>query len=93
MKVMKIVKNNPKSKELVKRTQVDETPFTIITDTEKNVSFGVMGKYKITEDYKTEEECRSELKKITWNRLIQIVMLIIDTLNTMDKEIKITKDN
>lgn len=82
---MKKVDNNESNskEELVKRKEVENTPFTIITTNGK--SFGAMGKYRITEPYDKEEEVEKELKKITWNRLIQVVILLIDSKNDIEE--------
>lgn len=72
--------------ELVEREEVENTPFTVITAGSK--TFGVMGMHRITE-YGTKEEIRKELKEITWNRLIQVIMLLTEAVevnNLMDKK-------
>lgn len=65
--------------ELVKRTEIKDTPFTVITT--QNKSFGVMGKWRLTEDYHNEENAINEMEKMTWNRIIQVIMLISEELN------------
>lgn len=60
--------------ELIKREDVAESPFTVITTEEG--SFGVMGQYRITEPHKNKGKVIKELKKITWNRIIQVIMLL-----------------
>lgn len=72
-----------KSSELVKRKIVEDSPFTIITVDGK--SFGVMGEYRVTENKNKVEEVEEELKNITWNRIIQ-VMMILEEIRTKDKE-------
>ena len=65
--------NYSKNEELIKREDIKDSPFTMITTEEG--TFGVMGKYRITE-FGTTKEVKAELKKITWNRIIQVIMLI-----------------
>lgn len=77
---MKMVKDNPEAKELFSKKIVENTPFVIITDNEKNKSFATFSKYKITEDFDTIEECENHVKTITWNRLIQIIALVNEIL-------------
>ena len=72
-------KQNSTSEELIKRTPVKETPFTIITMDGKH--FGMFGQYKITEDYLTLEECEKALSPITWNRVIQLTAIVSNILN------------
>ena len=64
--------------ELMERTDIEDTPFTIITTEEG--SFGVMGKFRITEKG-TYTDVKKELEKITWNRVIQVTMLLWEQLN------------
>jgi len=59
--------------ELVKREDVKDSPFTIVTTEEG--SFLTMGKYRLSEPGELEQ-IRKESKKITWNRLIQVMMLV-----------------
>jgi hypothetical protein len=67
------------SEELIKRESINDSPFEIITIKEE--SFGAMGEYRITETYKTIAEVKKELKKITWNRIIQVVMILEEVKN------------
>jgi len=69
---------NSDKEELIKRTYVIDSPFVIITTDGK--SFGTLNKYRITELYDTVEEVNEELGKITWNRLIQVMMIVNETL-------------
>jgi hypothetical protein len=65
-------------KELVKRKEINNTPFTVIT-TEKG-SFGTMGKYRLTEVFETEKEAITNVQKMTWNRIVQVTSLITKDL-------------
>jgi translation elongation factor P/translation initiation factor 5A len=61
------------SSETISREEVKDSPFHVITiDGE---SFGVMGDYRLTEKM-SKEKVKKELKKITWNRIIQVIMLL-----------------
>ena len=44
-----------------------------------------MGEYKMTEDYETRKECAEELEKITWNRIIQVLM-VLNEITSKDKK-------
>jgi len=68
---------------LFTRTEVENTPFVIISH--EDTHFGTFGKFKITEDYLTLEQCKTELEKITWNRLVQIISLVVSLLNEKSK--------
>lgn len=80
---MTVVKDEEPTSELVKKTEIPETPFVII-ETEGR-TFGTFGQYKITEDRGTIEEVRAELEPITWNRLLQIMTIVHEMLNNTKK--------
>ncbi len=69
---------NKKAEELFKRKDVKDTPFIIITDVEKKESYAVMGKWRVTEKYTDPRKAEAEVKRITWNRLIQVVTILIE---------------
>jgi len=64
------------NKELIQRKEVKNTPFTIISKTDTNEHFAVMGDYRITEVYDSQNKVEKEVKKITWNRIIQVMMIV-----------------
>ncbi|AXH75612.1 MAG: hypothetical protein [Microviridae sp.] len=70
----------PSGEELIQRQEVEGTPFTMITINKK--TFGTFGKYRITEEYHTKQQCEVELKTVNWNRLVQIMTLVNEMLNT-----------
>ncbi len=70
----------------IKRVEIPDSPFHVITiDGE---SFGVMGDYRLTEKSASETEVREELKKITWNRIVQVVMLLEEVRTKINNKIK-----
>lgn len=77
--------NSSKNEELVKREPIKDTPFEVITL--KNESFGAMGSYRVTEKYEKAKDVKTELKKMTWNRIVQVIMI----LNELSKNIETTK--
>ncbi len=68
--------------ELVKRQDVPDSPFTIVTTEEG--SFLTMGKYRISEPADLKEIIK-ESKKITWNRLIQVMMLVGENMKEFNE--------
>lgn len=76
---MEIVKNE-NATELFTKTQIENTPFLIIHNKEKNIAFGVFGRYKITRDYNKPEEVESELTKFTWDKIITVMTLVHEML-------------
>ena len=68
------------SSETIKREDVKDSPFTIITIDGK--SFGTMGGYRLTEEGNIKD-IRKQLKTITWNRVIQVVMLLDEMKNNL----------
>lgn len=69
-------KQKSNSNELIERENINNTPFTIITM--EGYSFGVLGEYRITEKNNSKEEIRKELEEITWNRIVQVLMILIN---------------
>lgn len=72
----------------VKRENVEDTPFIIISM--EGYHFGVLGDYRVTEKDNDIEKIRAELKKITWNRLIQVIM-ILDNMKDKLEQLKTKK--
>jgi len=70
--------------ELVKRLDVKDSPFQVIET--KGEFFGAMANYRLTEVYETEAECREALEEFTWNRVVQVMMLLNEKLNELNKE-------
>ena len=62
--------------ELIKRIDVENTPFVIINI--ENEYFGTFGQYRITEVYETEAQCKRAVSEITWNNIIKIITLITE---------------
>ncbi len=73
-----------KSEETIKRKDVKNTPFEIITIGEN--SFGAMGSYRITENKESIKEVEKEIKKITWNRLVQVIMILGELKENVNKK-------
>lgn len=69
-------KQQSNSTELIERHHIDNSPFMVITNTEDGLSYGVMGKYRMTELYSNKEECIADMEKITWNRIIQVIICL-----------------
>ncbi len=59
---------------MIKKENLKDTPFEVVTI--NGESFGVMGDYRVTEKYEKSADVKKELKRITWNRLIQVVMIL-----------------
>lgn len=74
-------KQNSNSKEeLIQRIEVKDTPFTVVTTEEG--SFGCMGKWRLTEVKETQREIKEELAAMTWNRILQVTMLLCEEIYT-----------
>lgn len=61
-------------KEIVQKEEMKDSPFTVVTIGEE--SFGVMGGYRLTEKTGTKKEVIEELEKMTWNRIVQVMMIL-----------------
>ncbi len=62
------------NKELISKTEIRDTPFTVI-EIDKQF-FGVMGQHRITEVSDNKMKVIKELKKFSWNRVMQVMMLL-----------------
>lgn len=76
--------------ELVKKIEMEDTPFTIVEL--EGRFFGTMGNYRLTEQFDSFEECEEVMKEFSWNRVIQVMMLLVDKLKDTDLE-KLIKEN
>jgi hypothetical protein len=85
--VEKVAKKGSSNEELIKRVQIKDSPFEVIT--QDGYSFGVMGNYRLTEKSNDAKEVAKELKKITWNRVIQIVMILDEVKSKIKKQEKV----
>jgi hypothetical protein len=74
MNVERVNKKDSGNEQLVEREAIENSPFTIITVDEQ--SFGVMGEFRVTEKYTWKDDVRKELEKITWNRIVQVFMIL-----------------
>ncbi len=75
-----VSKNAEMQEELVKRTDIENSPFVII-EAEGRI-FGAMGNYRLTEVMGSVEEVRAELEGFSWNRVVQVIMLLNEKLNS-----------
>lgn len=73
----KVEENNT---ELISKKDVKDSPFTIVSMNETEEHFAVLGEYRITEKYKSIEKAEKEVVKITWNRIIQIMMIMTEKM-------------
>ncbi len=64
-----------KNTEMVKREDVPNSPFVVVTVEEG--SFGTLGKWRITEMKQSSAEVFDELNNISWNRIIQVMTLLM----------------
>lgn len=62
--------------ELIKRRQIENTPFMIVTTAEG--SFGAMAEYRLTEPMQTEKEVEEYFKDITWDKIATLILILIE---------------
>lgn len=71
----------------IQRESIKNSPFEVITI--DGYSFGSMGDYRLTEKGNDKKKIKKELEKITWNRVIQVFMILNelkDKINLKTKE-------
>lgn len=71
-----IVDNIVENTELIQRIGVTGTPFEVITVDELG-SFGCLGQFRLTEYYNDVNECIKEMERITWERIINVMVCIL----------------
>ncbi len=64
------------SEELITRDDMKDSPFHVIGVEGKY--FGAMGNFRITEKMEDKVSVKKELKKITWDRILQVVLILIE---------------
>lgn len=64
-----------KGTETVKRTELEDTPFIIVSMDGKH--FGSMGNYKVTDFYDDFEKAKKATLKMTWSRVVQVCLILI----------------
>lgn len=68
--------------------KVGESPFTIYGDEEEGYIL-LMGKYRLTEKMSLRD-IKEESKRVSWDRITQVIMAITETINEEKKQ---TKEN
>ena len=71
--------------ELIERDEIKNSPFEVIT--KNGESWGVMGNYRLTEVNKDRKEVKKQLEKVTWNRVIQVVMILNEIVTKQKQKI------
>lgn len=85
---LEITDNLDSNSELIQRKEVKDSPFTIISLIEQKEHFAVLGEYRITEKYKSAEVAEAEVKKVTWDRIIQVTMILHEKMKINEMEVK-----
>lgn len=63
------------SNELIERHTIENTPFTVIRQDKE--WYVLMGKYRLTEALKTKDEAFASALDESWNRILQVIMIMI----------------
>ncbi len=83
MNVNQVDKENS-SEELIAREKIENSPFEVISM--EGYHFGVMGDYRLTEKSNDKEEIKKKLETITWNRIIQVLMILNELNDVITKK-------
>ena len=65
-----------KQNSLIDIEVLENTPFGIVTIEGK--SFGVIGQNRITEEYDDVEKLKEDLRKIDWNKIVNVIWNVCD---------------
>lgn len=63
--------------------QIEGTPFTVVQENKEY--FSIIGNHRITETFLSKEICIEETKKITWDRIVQVIWAIATKLENINK--------
>jgi len=63
---------------LIEYEQVENTPFTIVTQEGKH--FGTLGNHRITEITENKEKLKEELNTFSWDRITQVIWAVVEKL-------------
>lgn len=72
------------NEQLIKRTEIETTPFTIVELDGKH--FGTIGKYKITPDYETHEEAHNSVTQLTWNNITNLIFILNEIIKNQNEQ-------
>ena len=78
-----LLSKNEKNTKLVEFKQVKETPFTLAKQNEE--WYILLGKYRLSEGYETEKEAEKEAKRVCWNKIMQVMSVIITEEKQLNK--------
>lgn len=70
-----LLTRDKQAKEMLEQVPIEGTPFTAVRLDDK--WFLTMGKYRLTNELKTLEECKQEAKDASWHRIMQIMNIVI----------------
>lgn len=66
-----------KNEALFNRKEIKNTPFEVISTKEGH--FIALGQYRLSELYEKQDEAVKEANKITWNRLFQVIGIVMES--------------
>ena len=72
-----------RNEELLTREEIKDSPFQIIGIPGSGF-FGCLGQHRITKVQTTKEIVEKELKTINWNRIVQVVLVLIQQMNDQE---------
>lgn len=75
--------STPQNEEIIKYKPIEKTPFTLVWQKDMGY-FLTMGKFKITENYETEEE----IEQILTEKPYQLILEMIGVLIEINEELK-----
>lgn len=85
--VEKTISSQSDSKQLVEQHKIEGTPFTAIKFQER--WFLTLGKYRLTNQLGSIEECKAEAEDASWTRIMQVMKIMIEE-NETEKKLEAT---
>ena len=78
-----LLSKNEKNTKLVEFKEVKGTPFTLAKQNEE--WYILLGKCRLSEGYGTEKEGEKEAKRVCWNKIMQVISVIITEEKELNK--------
>lgn len=70
---------NEKNEQEIIQTPIEETPFTMVTQTATGKSFLTIGQYRVTEETTKKDDLLKLTKGVKWNFLTNVISVVVET--------------
>ena len=86
--LMNVENKNSDNKELFRRTEINNSPFVVISRDDTNEHFVAMGTARLSPIFETQGEAMTYLQTDNWESIISVILACINTFVKDDSLIK-----